>query len=373
MANFVTGVNIEAALADHDLSADKAAGFSYGTVLGATLAAMFPDRVEQLVLDGIENVHNYYHALSSAEGISQVDHAVTGFFKYCVEAGEWNCELAQFNMTAAQLETAFWSALDRLKPHRLEKEDIVYDYYGVKNAFYHALYNSSTWPKVAKILTPLLAPDGTTPILNSTDARILSQPLVTLGDVHALRRRPLASLGESEAFMGIYCGDQQPRAAFVDGFMPTYLELLNSSRIAGDLLAAQSMDCALWPGHAREEPPQGLGHIPVSKPVLILSNDNDPITSVASARNLSSSFPNSAVLELVEAYGHTSLNTPSACADRAIIDYWLTGSLPSKGTRCEVERKPFENVTWPKGASMDQAKGAQVLLDLSSSMSRGGA
>lgn len=33
---------------------------SYGTALGATLAAMFPDRMNRVVLDGVLNPHEYY-------------------------------------------------------------------------------------------------------------------------------------------------------------------------------------------------------------------------------------------------------------------------------------------------------------------------
>lgn len=36
------------------------AGISYGTVLGQTVAAMFPDRMDKVVLDGNLNVHDYY-------------------------------------------------------------------------------------------------------------------------------------------------------------------------------------------------------------------------------------------------------------------------------------------------------------------------
>ncbi|KAF8185203.1 hypothetical protein BJ912DRAFT_927579 [Pholiota molesta] len=35
-------------------------GFSYGTVLGATFAAMFPDKVERIILDGVVDAENYY-------------------------------------------------------------------------------------------------------------------------------------------------------------------------------------------------------------------------------------------------------------------------------------------------------------------------
>jgi pimeloyl-ACP methyl ester carboxylesterase len=35
-------------------------GFSYGTLLGATFAAMFPEKVGSMVIDGNVNVHEYY-------------------------------------------------------------------------------------------------------------------------------------------------------------------------------------------------------------------------------------------------------------------------------------------------------------------------
>jgi pimeloyl-ACP methyl ester carboxylesterase len=36
-------------------------GFSYGTVLGATVAAMFPDRMDKIVLDGVVNIHEWLY------------------------------------------------------------------------------------------------------------------------------------------------------------------------------------------------------------------------------------------------------------------------------------------------------------------------
>jgi len=32
-------------------------------VLGATVAAMFPDRMDRVVIDGVQNPHLYYHGL----------------------------------------------------------------------------------------------------------------------------------------------------------------------------------------------------------------------------------------------------------------------------------------------------------------------
>jgi pimeloyl-ACP methyl ester carboxylesterase len=34
-------------------------GFSYGTTLGATVIAMFPDRIDKAVIDGVQNPFEY--------------------------------------------------------------------------------------------------------------------------------------------------------------------------------------------------------------------------------------------------------------------------------------------------------------------------
>lgn len=37
-------------------------GMSYGTLLGATLIAMFPDRMDKIVLDGVINPYLWWHS-----------------------------------------------------------------------------------------------------------------------------------------------------------------------------------------------------------------------------------------------------------------------------------------------------------------------
>ena len=41
---------------------DTVLGFSYGTTLGATVASMYPERIDKLIIDGVQNPHEYYHA-----------------------------------------------------------------------------------------------------------------------------------------------------------------------------------------------------------------------------------------------------------------------------------------------------------------------
>lgn len=45
-----------------DSQTDQEPGISYGTMLSATIASIFPDRMDRVVLDGVVNPHEYYHS-----------------------------------------------------------------------------------------------------------------------------------------------------------------------------------------------------------------------------------------------------------------------------------------------------------------------
>merc|ERR1712000_76788 len=68
-------------------------GFSYGTALGATFSAMFPEKVDKVVLDGNVNVHEYYSG-EEIESLDSLDSVVQGFYDGCV-ANPDECALAK--------------------------------------------------------------------------------------------------------------------------------------------------------------------------------------------------------------------------------------------------------------------------------------
>lgn len=65
-------------------------GVSYGTVVGATFASMFPDRVERMVLDGVVNAEQYYSS-NWRDNVEQMDEALVGFATICHSAGSDGC------------------------------------------------------------------------------------------------------------------------------------------------------------------------------------------------------------------------------------------------------------------------------------------
>lgn len=65
-------------------------GRSYGTVLGATFAAMYPDRVARVVLDGVVDLDNYYLTTGPSVLVDS-DAILDRFTLYCDTAGPEGC------------------------------------------------------------------------------------------------------------------------------------------------------------------------------------------------------------------------------------------------------------------------------------------
>lgn len=65
-------------------------GRSYGTVLGATFATMFPDRVSRMLLDGVVDSDHYYEG-GGESSILDADAIFDRFFHYCDAAGPDKC------------------------------------------------------------------------------------------------------------------------------------------------------------------------------------------------------------------------------------------------------------------------------------------
>jgi pimeloyl-ACP methyl ester carboxylesterase len=67
-------------------------GFSYGTVLGATLADMYPERVKRVILDGVVDSFDYYEG-GWTTNLQDTDMEIAKFAEYCWQGGPKNCAL----------------------------------------------------------------------------------------------------------------------------------------------------------------------------------------------------------------------------------------------------------------------------------------
>ncbi|KAH8599192.1 hypothetical protein B0O99DRAFT_384751 [Bisporella sp. PMI_857] len=308
-------------------------GFSYGSTLGATVAAMFPERIDRMVLDGIQNPHEYYNALSDFEEWTDSDKLFSQIFVGCV-ASPMACALAYRNQTAAQLEAAVWDAIDALYLRPIVVGNIIVDYTLVMAMIAQSFYDPGTFPELASVLELLLSGNTSNPLLEASLSAFLSLNWESLKE----------SVPAGFPIKGIHCGDNRARVDTLDEYLPSAEKLHNISRVMGAASKPLSMACVQWKIEPKERY-TGDFNVKTKNPMLIIGNTWDGHTPLVSAKNVSAGFEGSEVLE-VRGWGHTSLVNPSLCAIRITTQYWLTGTLPAPGTVCKVDSPLFSNVTW---------------------------
>lgn len=89
-------------------------GTSYGTVIGQTLAALYPDRIGRIINAANVDSEDHYNGLIK-NSVSNADKSLRYFFQLCSEAGEKKCAFASNSSTAQDLETRFDDLLAHLE------------------------------------------------------------------------------------------------------------------------------------------------------------------------------------------------------------------------------------------------------------------
>jgi pimeloyl-ACP methyl ester carboxylesterase len=340
------------------------AGYSYGSFLGNVYANFFPDRVRAVVIDAVVDpiawttgrgleaqTIPFFTRLRSDAGAQAT---LTEFFRLCDKAGPDACAFApdsssRFDKLAGQL-------LD--EPIKIDfplgGEVVLLTYPDLIGEALNSLYDSSTWPDFAVLLSL---------IEKRKSAEELGAAL------QAVRTRGGARDGgirssypyQVEGYPGVACSDSVnpttygawPRAAAAAdenyGYFGSYWTWVSSI-------------CQPWEGpvaHAYLGPFDSQ----TANPVLVVGNRYDPATRYESAVLVSDLLPNSTLLTL-EGWGHTTLFL-SACVDEAVSKYFLTGVPPPDGTVCNQDFVPFATTTFAAGARELRAKALRdVVLPL---------
>ncbi|ORY71044.1 polyketide synthase 3 [Pseudomassariella vexata] len=288
-------------------------------VLGATVASMFPDRMDRVLLDGVVNPDDYYHGPDTVT-FTDTDKTFRSFLSGCVTAGD-ACALAHRNQTPAELESSIHDFLQILKYEPIPVAGLVLDYSIFKATLLGSLYWPSGWPQLAAALDSML----------SNDIDTLAQHLDYLVT-------PAASI-QYEALPGIKCSDKFPRLSSSKALVPIMEEFYEISEWCGETVANLVSQCAQWQFDAKERY-DGDFQVQTRNPVLLVGNTFDPVTPLAAAQNVSAGFDGSVVLQH-NGNGHSSWAQRSACTMKAIADYFVNGTLPEPGTVCEVDAPLF--------------------------------
>ncbi|KAJ7649384.1 Alpha/Beta hydrolase protein [Mycena polygramma] len=307
-------------------------GVSYGSVLGATFAAMFPDNVERLIIDGVVDADAWFNTNLTIEA-TDADKALQSFFDGCAAAGPDLC--AFYEPTAAaiadRLETLVESVRAQPVPAITPVAYGIVDYSLLRYTIFETLYSPyALFPLLAQGLADLEKGNGTA----------LYSILTTIPAFECECNQTSVFSPIDDSTTAISCGDAVQVTDSIDQLAAFYQNAGKLSQFAEFLVGSDRINCAGWKVY-RDDRLKGPVGGNTSFPLLLISNTADPVTPRAGALNTQAGFPGS-VLLTQNSTGHVSVSAPSLCTLGYIREYFLNGTLPAPGTVCQVDATLFE-------------------------------
>jgi pimeloyl-ACP methyl ester carboxylesterase len=295
-------------------------GYSYGTVLGAAYAQMFPSAIRAMVLDGPPDysLSARDYAYAQAQGFAR---ALDAFLTWCSAT---SCPLA----SSGAPRDVLTQLIDRVRQQPLPASYVLNGMTRngkltsglFETGVIALLYDKSTgWPILAKDLQSAVHDGWGGPLLAAADQFVRRSldgtwaPLVEANAVITCVDRPTTdtvSLTQERADVATFQAQLPPWGG--EWATPT---------------------CVGMPKPARGDK---LGKIEVvgAPAVLVVGTTGDPATPYAGAQALITHFQHSGLLTF-DSTEHTAFGSGrSPCIDDAVDRYLVDGTMPPPGTHC---------------------------------------
>ncbi|GFE70301.1 hydrolase [Chroococcus sp. FPU101] len=305
-------------------------GLSYGTILGAVYANLFPDKVRAMVLDGNIDPEKAWNnggkddaRLSISLRIGS-DLGSARTLKRLLElCGQTKSDRCAFSAgSAAATQAKFTALLEKLRkqPVVINGKTITYAVliYGLSGDLFvvQEFGGFKGWHGAAALLQKVWE------ALPATSSDPSTIPVIT-PDV---------------GWFSVACADTlNPRNPEV--YRQLAVIAFKRAGAVGPNASWGDQACATWPTRSADRYIGPWDH-PTANPILVIGNTYDPSTpyegSVAMSRALAR-----ARLLTVDGYGHTVFLNPSQCASEYITNYFIKGELPPEGTICKQNYQPF--------------------------------
>jgi pimeloyl-ACP methyl ester carboxylesterase len=285
-------------------------GFSYGTLLGATYAELFPKNVGRLVLDGAVDPtqSSEQDAIAQAKGF---DAALDAFAEDCAQR---SCRLGTSKDEVLAKVDKLLTESDanplpgdgtRSVPQALVVLGVI-----------SPLYSQDAWPQLEDAVL-----DG----LSGKGARLLA-----LADQFTNRSPRGYTNNSNEVIYAVNCLDS-PGFPSVDQAKAEEAKFKTESPRFGSYLLWGSLPCANWPVKPTDKPHaiKAAG----TKPIVVVGTTRDPATPYEGAVSLADQLE-SGVLITRDGDGHTGYHKGNKCVDDAVESYLLKGTAPTTDLKC---------------------------------------
>jgi len=284
-------------------------GYSYGTLLGAVYAQLFPTHIRHMVLDGAEDPKQdpVAHAFSQAGGFEL---AFDDFSKWC-RATPNQCPLPD----EAHTYLSFIMNLETGAPSvGVDGRKATTGW--VMTAVASAMYTERYWPVLAKALVNLQAGDPTL--------------MFALADAYAERDATGHYSNLFDANEAVNCADYSSNPT-IDQIRQYQGEWRAKYPTFGGQMAVGMLGCAqgVWPG---KPDPFPTGPAKGAPPIVVVGTTGDPATPYAQTAKLATMLGVGRVLTW-DGEGHTAY-PQTTCISNAVDAYLIDGTVPPTGTTC---------------------------------------
>nr|GAT45843.1 predicted protein [Mycena chlorophos] len=302
-------------------------GASYGTIIGAYLVNMLPDRVGRVVIDGMVDPVGWANQPShkwAFGDLSSTEKTYTYYLQKCTEAGPSRCPIAKSqNEPPSDISARIEAFLDALAVSPLPV---------IGNGVARTGILTSGSARRLLLTSLVRIRIGFRPKQTSTRATL----------------RPRASSRS--------CLDSPPPFEDAERSPPPSAEdlaaefLRTMDHVSSHFGASVSVGepdggCHFWPTSGKgPERFTGPWNASLEVPMLIVSNTMDPITPIQSGLLINSLMPHSSRMIIQDGPGHCSTAIATPCTQKLVRDYYA-GVVPANGTMCGMEYEFFPGKT----------------------------
>ncbi|MFY1701147.1 alpha/beta hydrolase [Micromonospora sp. WMMA1923] len=282
-------------------------GYSYGTLLGATYAQLYPQRVRAFVLDGA--VDPRQDLVAGSEGQAKgFERAFDNFTRWCA-ANAQRCPIAP------DARAAVTSAIEKARTAPVRDPQGREATAGwIFYAIVSSLYTEAGWQELARAIDRLAGGDPS--------------EVFRLADAYAGREDDGRYSNLFDANLAVNCADeeQKPSVAQIRQLQSQWRQ---QYPLFGPALAVGMLTCVEWPG---QRDPYPTGTADGAPPILVVGTTGDPATPYEQTPALASMLGVGRVLTW-EGEGHTAY-PQTACVTNAVDAYLIDLTVPREGLRC---------------------------------------
>jgi pimeloyl-ACP methyl ester carboxylesterase len=280
-------------------------GQSYGTLIGATYAELFPTHVRAMVLDSVIDPALSFNQITLGQAVG-FEGVLNSFFSWCAgtAACPWRTTADPTAALLAQIAQSGTSAVPAGNGRTAGPGEL-YD------ALLEGLYSVSDWPKLGTALAADAAGNGALVVA-------MSDSYNADGSTNG------ADVGEA-----VDCLDH-PVTKDLASFSSLAKTFRASAPVFGPLLAWGEAACAVWPAAPTRTPApaRAVG----APPILVVGTTHDPATPYAWAVSLAGELSHGVLLTR-DGSDHVAYFY-SACVRSYVQTYLVIGSTPAPGAVC---------------------------------------